>query len=68
MAPGIRNGEIIGTNKVLNIGPEEHHTDQSNAMISLNQPKKPAPLNSSLVTPSADHRRGSVGITEDSRN
>jgi len=26
MAPGIRGGEKVGTNKVLNIGPDEHHS------------------------------------------
>ena len=26
MAPGIRNDEFAGTNRILNIGPEEDHT------------------------------------------
>jgi len=27
MAPGIRGGEKVGTNKVLHIGPDEHHAE-----------------------------------------
>ena len=27
MAPGVRGGEKVGTNKVLHIGPDEHHAE-----------------------------------------
>ena len=80
MAPGIRNGEVVGTNKILNIGPEEHHA----AMCGPNQGQQDAPMGSlnepasngraiisqtsNMVTPSATNRRASIGFNDGSRN
>ena len=79
MAPGIRNGETVGTNKILNIGPEEHHTtkcDQNHSkdevtMVALNEPAPSAQkitTPSNMITPSATNRRASIGFNDNSRN
>lgn len=80
MAPGVRGGEKVGTNKVLHIGPDEHHTTPNShpheikgsgdqVMVQLGDSK--AGHNQSFlssanqVTPAYPDRRASVGFTDE---